>query len=70
MTTKPSDLPFFKRIRYRLFGKVYLEHRQHDGWSGALPFYLVECHAHGPFEDYPHGFKGKLRCPVCQEAED
>ena len=62
---KVPDLPLVKRIRLRIFGRVYLEHRQPEGWSGALPFYLVSCPEHGPFEDYPHGWEGRLRCPRC-----
>jgi len=64
---KASELPLGKRIRFRIFGRVYLEHRQHEDWSGPMPFYLVNCPEHGPYEDYPHG-KGKLRCPKCMEA--
>jgi len=62
---KVPDLPLAKRIRLRIFGRVYLEHRQLEGWRGPLPFYLASCPEHGPFEDYPHGFEGQLRCPRC-----
>ena len=64
---KSSDLPLDKRIRFRIFGRVYLEHRQHEGWSGSNPFYLVNCPEHGPYEDYPHGYREELRCPKCEE---
>ena len=59
------DLSLAKRIIFRIFGRVYLEHRQHEDWSGPNPFYLVKCPEHGPFEDYPHGYKEELRCPIC-----
>jgi len=65
ITMNVSDLPLVKRIKFRIFGKVYLEHRQNEGWSGPMPFYLANCPEHGPFEDYPHGFDGLLRCPKC-----
>jgi len=65
MKMKASDLPLGKRIVFRIFGRVYLEHRQHEGWSEPNPFYLVNCPIHGPYEDYPHGFDGELRCPRC-----
>lgn len=61
---KASDLPLAKRIVFRITGRVYLEHRQLEGWTLAMPFYLVRCRKHGPFVDYPHG-RGSLRCPVC-----
>jgi len=61
----PSKLPTGKRIIYRLFGSVYLEHRQLEGWSGPLSFHLVKCPVHGPYEDYPHGYDQAFRCPKC-----
>jgi len=59
------DLSLAKRIIFRIFGRVYLEHRQLEGWSGSNPFFLVNCPEHGPFEDYPHGYKKYLLCPIC-----
>jgi len=56
---------WLKRIRLRIFGRVYLEHRTRPGWSGALPFYRVNCPIHGLYEDYPHGWEGELRGPDC-----
>ena len=61
---KESDLSLAKRLRFRLFGRVYLEHRRREGWSRTLPFYLVRCPEHGPFEAYPAG-RGRLQCPSC-----
>jgi len=60
-----SDLPLAKRLRLRITGRVYLEHRQRDGWREPNPFYLANCPIHGPYEDYPHGWEGELRCPRC-----
>ena len=65
MNVKVSDLPLMKRIIFRLYGKVYLEHRQLKGWRRPLPFYLVICPVHGPFEDYPHEYYSEARCPKC-----
>jgi len=54
-----------KEIRLRVFGRVYLGHRQLKGWRGPLPFYLFRCPVHGLVENYPQGFDGALRCPRC-----
>lgn len=54
----------WQRIKVRVLGKCYLEHRKKKGWSGALPFYLVRCRKHGYFENYPHG-RGGFNCPGC-----
>lgn len=50
---------------FRLFGKVYLEHRELEEWEDPMPFYLVNCPVHGPFEDFPHGWERELRCLKC-----
>lgn len=60
-----QSLSLVDKLKYVLFGKVYLEHRQLEGWSGPLPFYLLNCEVHGPYEDYPHGYDGHFSCPVC-----
>ena len=64
LNMKASELPLAKRLRFRIFGRVYLEHRRLEGWSGTMPFYLVRCPKHGPFEAYPAG-RGRLQCPKC-----
>lgn len=62
---KASDLPLAKRITFRILGRIYIGHRKREGWSKPNPFYLANCPEHGPYEDYPHGFRGKLLCPKC-----
>lgn len=62
-----STLNLIQRLRFRIFGMVYLEHRQNEGWRAPLPFYLVNCSKHGPFEDNPHGHMGVFRCPKCMD---
>lgn len=64
---KANELSLIRRIRFLMFGRVYLEHRQRAGWSGPLPFYLVRCSIHGPYEDYPHGWDDYFVCPECLE---
>ena len=60
---KASDLPLGKRIRFRIFGRVYLEHRQHEGWSGPNPFYLANCPEHGPFRTIRTATKRSFDAP-------
>ena len=55
----------WQRIKVKLFGRAYLEHRTRPGWKGYLPFYLAYCSEHGYFEDYPHGEDSYLICPSC-----
>ncbi|HEC65571.1 MAG TPA: hypothetical protein ENI23_09765 [bacterium] len=59
------ELSFIQRVKLRLFGIVFTERRARSGWKGALPFYAFECPVHGVVEDYPHGYRGVLRCPQC-----
>jgi hypothetical protein len=41
-----------------------------SGGGAELPLYTFRCSIHGIFEDYPHGYKGRLDCPLCLgEAE-
>lgn len=62
---KRAALPLAKRIRLRIFGQVYLEHRRPEGGSEPEPFYLSSCPEHGPYETFPQGFEGRIRCPRC-----
>ena len=59
------ELSFFQRVKLRLFGNVFTERRTRPGWKGPLPFYAFKCPVHGVVEDYPHGYRGVLRCPKC-----
>jgi len=76
------ELTRTQRLKIALFGKVYLNERKLEGWSGYLPFYAFKCPKHGIIEDYPHGhyspFKGGipvkykgvtqvLNCPLCDK---
>lgn len=48
--------------------KLYLRHKQLEGWKGELPFYIFWCDACEQFAiDYPHGFikRRNLICPHC-----
>lgn len=53
------------RLRIRIFGWVYIEHRRKEWWSGGLPYYMARCKKHGFFEDTPHGYADYLMCPEC-----
>ena len=54
-------------VKMRLSGHDYVEHRQLEGWSGALPFYRFRCPKHGLVENYPMGYAEILRCPQCDK---
>ena len=65
-----SDLSLPQRLRLRLFGHAYIEHRKRSGWKGPLPFYTFRCPIHGLVEDYPHGYGDRLDCPRCQREDE
>jgi len=47
----------------------YVGDRTEPGWKGSLPFYRRVCSIHGEYETYPHGYRGDLPCPRCQEEK-
>ena len=63
------SLSLVKKIKFFLFGIVYLEHRQHTGWKEPIPFYLLRCKKHGVYEDRTHGFDETFLCPECLKEE-
>lgn len=66
MTVK-MDLNLWQKLVLRITGKVYVGHQQHEGWTGSLPHYILECPVHGRFMTYPQGYSGRLECPVCRD---
>ena len=62
-----SDLGLWKWLKFKIFGYVYLCDATKTGWSGYLPFYLVQCKNHGSFVDYSHGYSEYFTCPKCSE---
>jgi hypothetical protein len=65
-----SNLSLLKRLQLRLFGYAYVDHRRRPGWRGSLPFYAFKCDVHGLVEDYPHGYKKRLDCPLCLREDE
>ena len=61
------NLSFSQRLKLRIFGSVYVEHRKTNSWNKALPHHIAKCKIHGYFIDYPHGRAEDLRCPECME---
>jgi len=61
-------LKAMQRLTLRLRGHVFVGYRTRPGWRGALPFYAFKCPEHGLVEDYPHGYKQILDCPLCKKA--
>lgn len=59
------NLSFFQRLRLRIFGSVYVEHRKKNSWNNALPHYIAKCKTHGYFIAIERGFEKELRCPEC-----
>jgi len=58
-------LPLKARLYLALRGFCPIVTVKGDGW-GPLPFFLVKCPKHGIVLDYPHGYAGKLNCPLCE----
>lgn len=59
-----------QRLKLRLLGQAYIDHRTLPGWKGPLPFYAFTCPRHGVVEDYPHGYEQRLECPMCRREEE
>ena len=59
------DFGFFKRIKLRLFGSIYVGERRERGWISTLPSYVFECKEHGLQFGYPTGYSKRLLCPEC-----
>jgi len=65
LTPDALGLSWVQRVKLRISGHVYIEHRKKPGWKKAHPHYLAKCKTHGFYVDYPHGWEEKLRCPKC-----
>lgn len=63
------SLSLLQRLQLKLAGYVYVDHRKRPDWRGSLPFYAFKCEKHGVVEDYPHGFKSRLNCPICLKEQ-
>ena len=59
----------WRRLKLRLGGYVYLGERQEAGHRNPVPFYAFRCPVHGVVESHPHGYDGRLECPMCREAQ-
>ncbi len=62
-------LTLIQKIKLKINGRVYLEHRTKHGWRGSLPFYAFRCPIHGIVIDYPHGVDDSLSCTKCWEEK-
>ena len=62
-----ENVPFEEAmdIILKMKGRVLLRHEKKEGWSRPLPIYAARCEEHGLYEDYPHGWKKELECPLC-----
>ena len=58
-------LNLIKKIKLKLFGKVYVGDIQLSGWKSSQPFYAFKCPVHGINYNYPSGWKKVLKCPKC-----
>jgi hypothetical protein len=73
---QPVELPedIAERLKLNLIDKVKIRlgFRKFVGcftdehWKGKLPYYISWCPMHKQyFVDYPHGYYGRLDCPLC-----
>jgi len=56
---------FWKKLKLKLFGRVYIGHIERPEWRAPLPIYLLKCGEHGYYVDYPHGYTQYFECPRC-----
>jgi hypothetical protein len=60
-----KELSLLKKIRLRVFGKVFVEEYKAEEWNKSLPIYAFKCPIHGVQMSYPSGWKRVLKCPDC-----
>jgi len=54
-----------QKVILKVRGRVFLRYERREGWKRSLPIYAAKCDLHGLYEDYPHGWKSELECPLC-----
>jgi hypothetical protein len=58
-----SELSLWQLTMLRLFGYVEVGVKQDT--YGVTKLYVFRCEKHGLQTDTPHGYEGKLFCPLC-----
>lgn len=65
----PTEISFIQWLRLKLRGEVKVFDAMKAGWTEPLPFFVFKCQSCGEYAlDYPHGYRGRLDCSVCNEA--
>ncbi len=59
------DLSVLQRLRIQVFRNLFLFWVKPEGYSGAVPVYLVKCPRHGLYLDTPHGNRKYFQCRNC-----
>jgi hypothetical protein len=60
-----GEIGAWKKIKLKIFGKVYMGNKKRSGWNNSLSFYAFRCLLHGVQFSYPTGYYEKLICPEC-----
>jgi hypothetical protein len=59
-------LSLIDKVKIRLGLWKFVGYFADERWKGKLPFYISWCPVHKCyFIDYPHGYYGRLDCPLC-----
>jgi len=66
-THRPTRLSVSRRIRLKMFNRVYLGNHARSGWREELPFYAFECQEHRTVINYPQGYERRLAYPLCDK---
>jgi len=63
-----AKVGLWRRLKLRLFGRVYIGRIKRPEWKAPLPIYLLRCKKHGIYYVcYPMGYRGYFVCPRCLE---
>ena len=62
-----SRISLINRLKIQLKGYVHIGDEKPDGWRKELSIYAFRCPKHDIVYDYPHGYEGRLECPICRE---
>ena len=58
-------LTLWQKIQMLYRGYAFSHYKILRDGAPPAPFYIVRCHKHGLYTDYPHEPKHELRCSRC-----
>lgn len=63
----PNKLSIKQHLELALVGFTFIRYMKPEGYSSAVPVYLVRCSQHGFYLEKPSGYTGYFVCTSCLE---